>query len=59
MTMRDLIARLEGFRRFMLRSADRWPDAGAYHDQLDLIENAICTLMDVDAQRVRSMADPH
>jgi hypothetical protein len=57
--MNDLIARLEGFRNFMLRSADRWPDMGAYHQQLELIENAINTLTDLDARLLRSLADPH
>ena len=45
--MYDLIARLEGFRRFMLRNADHWPDMSAYHYQIELIENAICTLTDL------------
>jgi hypothetical protein len=57
--MNDLIARLEGFRNFMLRSADRWPDMGAYHQQLELIENTICTLTDLDHQMIRGLADPH
>jgi hypothetical protein len=57
--MNDLIARLEGFRNFMLRSADRWPDMGAYHQQLELIENAINTMTDLDARLLRSLADPH
>jgi hypothetical protein len=57
--MNDLIARLEGFRNFMLRSADRWPDMGAYHEQLELVENAINTLTELDHQMIHGLADPH